>query len=95
MPKGGILFYVGNNFNITTEMRMFAKLLKKFKSTYTVSNYCKIFPYVKPYWVRGLLGVLITIPIGSMDAVIAWSLQPYMDIVMVEKNTASTSYIPR
>lgn len=73
---------------------MFAKLLKKFKSTYTVSNYCKIFPYVKPYWVRGLLGVLITIPIGSMDAVIAWSLQPYMDIVMVEKNTASTSYIP-
>ena len=75
-------------------MRMFAKLLKKFKSTYTVSNYCKIFPYVKPYWVRGLLGVLITIPIGSMDAVIAWSLQPYMDIVMVEKNTASTSYIP-
>ena len=73
---------------------MFAKLLKKFKSTYTVSNYCKIFPSVKPYWVRGLLGVLITIPIGSMDAVIAWSLQPYMDIVMVEKNTASTSYIP-
>ena len=55
-------------------MRMFAKLLKKFKSTYTVSNYCKIFPYVKPYWVRGLLGVLITITIGSIDALIAWSL---------------------
>lgn len=73
---------------------MFAKLLKKFKSSYLISNYCKIFPYVKPYWVRGLIGILITIPIGSMDAVIAWSLQPYMDIVMVEKNTASTSYIP-
>lgn len=73
---------------------MFAKLLKKFKTSYLISNYCKIFPYVKPYWVRGLIGILITIPIGSMDAVIAWSLQPYMDIVMVEKNTASTSYIP-
>jgi len=73
---------------------MFAKLLNKIKSTYIISNYCKIMPYVKPYWIRGLLGVLITIPIGSMDAVIAWSLQPYMDIVMIEKNTASTSYIP-
>lgn len=73
---------------------MFSKLIKKVKSSYLISNYCKIFPYVKPYWVRGLIGVLITIPIGSMDAVIAWSLQPYMDIVMVEKNTASTSYIP-
>ena len=29
-----------------------------------------------------------------MDAVIAWSLKPYMDVVMVEKNTASTAYIP-
>ena len=64
---------------------LFAKLIKKLKGTYTVSNYCKIMPYVKPYWIRGLLGVLITIPIGAMDAVIAWALQPYMDVVMVEK----------
>ena len=71
-----------------------AKFIKKIKGTYTVSNYCKIMPYVKPYWIRGLLGVLITIPIGAMDAVIAWALQPYMDVVMMEKNTASTSYIP-
>lgn len=41
-----------------------------------------------------MLSVLITIPIGSMDAVIAWSLKPYMDVVMVEKNTNATNYIP-
>ena len=70
------------------------KVIKKLKSTYTISNYCKILPYVKPYWVRALIGVLITIPIGAMDAVIAGALQPYMDVVMMEKNTASTSYIP-
>ncbi|MDD4556254.1 MAG: ABC transporter ATP-binding protein [Alphaproteobacteria bacterium] len=40
---------------------------------------------MKPYWVRALLAVLITIPIGSMDAVIAWSLKPYMDVVMIER----------
>lgn len=73
---------------------MFKKIINKLKSTYTVQNYLKIMPYVKPYWFRGLLSVLVTIPIGAMDAVIAWALRPYMDIVMVEQNTASTSYIP-
>lgn len=73
---------------------MFKSLTNKIKSSYIISNYCKIYPYVKPYTFRALVAVLITIPIGSMDAVIAWSLKPYMDIVMVEKSTASTTYIP-
>ncbi|MBR1949095.1 MAG: ATP-binding cassette domain-containing protein [Alphaproteobacteria bacterium] len=53
-------------------------------------------PYVKPYWKRALLAVLITIPIGAMDAVIAWSLKPYMDVVMLEQGTTAikTVYIP-
>ncbi len=33
-------------------------------------------------------------PIGCLDAVIALSLKPYMDIVMVENNAASPWYIP-
>ena len=73
---------------------MFKNLINKIKSSYIISNYCKIYPYVKPYTFRALVAVLITIPIGGMDAVIAWSLKPYMDIVMVEKSTASTAYIP-
>ena len=66
----------------------------KLKSSFIISNYAKILPYVKPYTFRALIAVLITIPIGSMDAVIAWSLKPYMDIVMVEKSATSTAYIP-
>ena len=73
---------------------MFAKLKEKFNSINVVRNYRKIFPYVRPYWWRALLSILITIPIGSMDAVIAWSLKPYMDVVMVEKSTQATNYIP-
>lgn len=75
---------------------MFKKLKQKFLSLNIVVNYRKILPYVKPYWGRALTAVLITIPIGSMDAVIAWALKPYMDVVMVEKNTggASTFLIP-
>ncbi len=64
---------------------MFQKLKAKILNTNMVVNYEKMLPYVKPYWVRALLAVLITIPIGSMDAVIAWALKPYMDVVMVEK----------
>ncbi len=73
---------------------LLVKFLKKIKGTYIVSNYSKIMPYVKPYWVRGLLAVLITIPIGAMDAVIAGALKPYMDVVMLDKTASSTTYIP-
>ncbi len=70
---------------------MFQKIKAKFLSLNIVVNYKKILPYVKPYWGRALIAILITIPIGSMDAVIAWALKPYMDVVMVEKNTLGTS----
>ncbi len=73
---------------------MFKKLKEKFLNSYTVQNYRQILPYVRPYWGRALAAVLITIPIGSLDAVIAWALKPYMDVVMVEKSTAATAYIP-
>ncbi len=61
-----------------------------------VQNYSKILPYVKPYWGRALIAILITIPIGSMDAVIAWSLIPYMDIVLIEQQAGNfkTAIIP-
>lgn len=58
------------------------------------NNYAKMWVYVKPYWGRALLAIVITIPIGAMDAVIAWALKPYMDIVMIEKGTGYTAYIP-
>lgn len=64
---------------------MLQKLKDKIQNTNIVVNYRKMLPYVKPYWKRAILAVLITIPIGSMDAVIAWALKPYMDVVMVEK----------
>lgn len=75
---------------------MTINLRDKFNGLYMVKNYRKILPYVKPYWVRALIAVLITIPIGSMDAVIAWSLKPYMDVVMLEQRatTAQAALIP-
>jgi len=57
-------------------------------------NYTRMWPYVKPVWFRALCSMLICIPIGSLDAVIALALKPYMDIVMVDKSIQSPWYIP-
>lgn len=53
-----------------------------------------ILPYFKPYLFRTLLALLLAIPIGSLDAIIALSLKPYMDIVMLNKQMQSPLYIP-
>ncbi len=72
----------------------FKILLNKLKQQRFFINYMRMWPYVKPVWFRALMSMLICIPIGSLDAVIALALKPYMDLVMVEKSIASPWYIP-
>lgn len=69
-------------------------IIQKLKSTNFIVNYKKMYPYIRPYWIRALMALLITIPIGSMDAVIAWVLKPYMDVVMIEKNVSAGVLFP-
>ena len=73
---------------------MFKTLINKVTSQRVYINYMRMWPYVKPVWFRALCSMLICIPIGSLDAVIALALKPYMDLVMVEKSIASPWYIP-
>ena len=70
------------------------KIFEFIKNQRFVVNYLRMWPYVKPYWFRALCSMLICIPIGSLDAVIALALKPYMDLVMVEKSVTSPWYIP-
>lgn len=53
-----------------------------------------MWPYISPYKGRALLALLVTIPAGMLDAVIAWSIKPYMDVVLIEKSIQHTVYIP-
>lgn len=73
---------------------MIKKVIDEIKSQRFVVNYKRMWPYVKPVWFRALCSMLICIPIGSLDAVIALALKPYMDLVMVEKSVTSPWYIP-
>lgn len=66
---------------------------KILKSQFVI-NYKRMWPFVKPIWFRALISMLICIPVGSLDAVIALSLKPYTDIVVVGKNMSSPWYIP-
>lgn len=54
----------------------------------------RLSPYIKPYWVRGLLGLLLTIPSGAFDSITALMLRPYMDNIMVIKDIKYSLYIP-
>jgi ATP-binding cassette, subfamily B, bacterial MsbA len=56
--------------------------------------YKRMFHYIKPYLPRFIIAMLITIPIGALDAGIAFSLRPYMDNVLIEKSVKASWYIP-
>lgn len=75
-------------------MRSITEIINTVKTQRFVVNYKRMWPYVKPVWFRALCSMLICIPIGSLDAVIALALKPYMDLVMVEKSLTSPWYIP-
>ncbi len=75
-------------------MKKTSELIKSIKNNRAYLNYSRMWPYVKPVWFRALCSMLICIPIGGLDAVIALALKPYMDLVMVEKSLSSPWYIP-
>ena len=41
------------------------------RSTSFWRGYKLFWPFLKPYWVLAVVGVLLTIPVGALDAVIA------------------------
>ena len=80
---------------IYNEIKEFRKLNKYKLSATSAQNSFKyswllsrIWPYIKPYWFRILLGFAIAIPLGLLDGVTAFALKPYMDYVVGGKEFA-------
>ena len=65
-----------------------------FSNNILIKNFRRMWPFIKPYWFRALLGVLLTIPVGALDGVVAMFLKPFMDKVMVEKQLHFSNMIP-
>lgn len=74
------------------------KIKEKAKQVITantlIKNCQRMWPYIKPYWGRALLGVLLTIPVGALDGAVAMFLKPFMDKVMVDKQPHFSALIP-
>ena len=79
---------------MSNEKKIKEKPKKKISREQLIKSYFKVLPYFKKYWFRTILALGLAIPIGSLDAVIALSLKPYMDVVMVDKTVQSPWYIP-
>lgn len=69
-------------------------MLQKLKQMNFVINYKRMWPFIRPFWFRALLSLVITIPIGSLDAVIALALKPFMDTVVIEQNGSTPWNLP-
>jgi len=58
-------------------------IFKQIQKWRFIRLYKRLWPFVKPFWGRCLLSVLITIPIGALDAVMTLALKPFTDSVLM------------
>ena len=64
----------------------------KLKNTQAVTSFDygwllkRIFPYIKPFLGRVILGFLVAIPVGLLDGIVSFALKPYMDYVIGKQN---------
>lgn len=59
-----------------------------------VEKYHKMWPFIKPYWFRAMLGLTLAIPVGALDSAIALFMKYYTDDVLVAKDVKLAAYIP-
>lgn len=59
-----------------------------------VANYKKMWPFVKPYWFRAALGLILALPVGALDATVAMFMKYYTDDVLVNKDALFAAWIP-
>lgn len=59
-----------------------------------VANYKKMWPFVKPYWFRAALSLLLTLPAGALDSAIALFMKSFTDDVLVAKDAKFAAFIP-
>lgn len=66
-------------------------MLNKLTNLRAITNYRRMWPIIRPYWFRALIAMLLCLPVGSMEAVIAYSLKHFMDDVLNADGVNSSS----
>jgi subfamily B ATP-binding cassette protein MsbA len=60
----------------------------------SVPIYKKIIKITKPYWPRILAGILLSLMVSGITALIAWAVKPALDIIFVEKKYEYLKLLP-
>ncbi len=68
--------------------------MQKITENMFIKNYKRMWPYIKPFWGRAVLTVLLAIPVGMLDAVIAWAIKPFTDGMMSDNPLFPAWLIP-
>lgn len=69
-------------------------LFKQIQKWRWIRLYKRIWPFVKPFWFRSLLSILITIPIGALDAVMTLFLKPFTDTLVLSNGMKTPFGLP-
>ncbi|MDR2425928.1 MAG: ABC transporter ATP-binding protein/permease [Endomicrobium sp.] len=75
-------------------MRIYKKIKQLRSKNKLILKLKGMWPFVKPIFPKVILGLLLTVPVGALDALIAMFLKPYMDNVMVAKEPSNFIYVP-
>lgn len=70
------------------------KITEKFNTNDLIKNYRRMWPFIKPFWPMALLSLVMSVPVGALDAAVALFLKPYTDTVLLGQNLQSPWYIP-
>lgn len=55
--------------------------------------YKRMYPFVKPYLFRGIMGIIIAIPAGALDGVMPYALNVYIDKIIPTKDFKLAIYL--
>lgn len=73
---------------------MFSKIFRSFRETHFFQNAAKVYEYIRPYKVRALIALLVSIPIGILDAAIPAGLKYYIDGISTNKISLIVDLMP-
>ena len=81
------MFYDFLTKRTSSVVSLYTKIRNHITSQPFVINYIRMAPYILRYRWRLLGAILVSLPIGMMNATIAWTLKPFMDAVTTGRNT--------
>lgn len=67
---------------------------KQLNKNTIISLYKRLFVYVKPYWVRIVIGTAFALTVSATTGATAWAVKPALDNIFLNKDAAKLALLP-